>query len=248
VRRGWAVVTWTGHTVGVTAGGSKVKTPALLPRVRGAEFSSRSVRDAVSQPIDLTAIDLRDIHSYRLTRARLAWSRSLANVDQARHTDPPAVQYSDHSTGFNTRNMPPSHLITAVHGGGTRLPARQVACWIAITSGVHHRGHNADSMSACLRHASLPDAYPCPQVASCALLLLARRFRLRPYRLPVVCSRCVSASSTTSKPGDDARSAALIAVAMAQETRPLTRLPIWQRPRLRIGPMGEGRYTLAEAA
>ena len=120
----------------------------------------------------------------------------------------------DHFDGFNTW----------VHGINAEMVAdaprwRQVRDWIVDYIGPDILVcHNAGFDVGVLRHACTADQMPWPHVDFLCTLVLARRaFRLPSYRLPFVAAECDVSLVSHHQASDDARCAALIAVAMARK-------------------------------
>lgn len=191
--------------------------------------------------LDFTAIDFETANSYRGSPCSVGLVKVCDGqiVDQAGTLIRPPSGF-DHFNGFNTS----IHGITAVMVADAP-PWRKVAGWIGDYVGSDTIVcHNAAFDVGVLRHACAADQIPWPQVDFLCTLLLARRaFRLPSYRLPFVAAECGVSLVNHHQAGDDARSAALIAVAMARKQGADTVTELAASFDVRIGHMGEGRYT-----
>ena len=122
---------------------------------------------------------------------------------------------------------------------------RQVRDWIVDYIGPDILVcHNAGFDVGVLRHACTADQMPWPHVDFLCTLVLARRaFRLPSYRLPFVAAECDVSLVSHHQASDDARCAALIAVAMARKQGADTLAELAGSFDVRIGHLEEGRYT-----
>lgn len=103
--------------------------------------------------------------------------------------------------------------------------------------------HNAGFDISVIRHACIADEIPWPRIDFLCTLVLARRaFRLPSYRLPFVAAECAVDLDRHHQAGDDARCAALIAVAMARKQGADTLAELADSFGVRIGHMEDGRY------
>lgn len=191
--------------------------------------------------LDFTAIDFETANSYRGSPC----SVGLVKVRDGRIVDesgtlihPPAG--FDHFDGFNTW----------MHGIDAAMVAdaprwRHVADWIVDYIGPDAVVcHNAGFDVGVMRHACTADQIPWPHVDFLCTLVLARRaFRLPSYRLPFVAAECDVALVSHHQASDDARCAALIAIAMAGKQGADTLAELAESFDVRIGHMEEGRYT-----
>jgi DNA polymerase III subunit epsilon len=191
--------------------------------------------------LDFIAIDFETANSHRASPC----SVGLVKVRDGRIVDesgtlirPPAG--FDHFDGFNT----------SLHGINAAMVAdaprwRQVADWIVDYIGSDTVVcHNAGFDVSVLRHACTADQIAWPQMDYLCTLVLARRaFRLPSYRLPFVAAECDVSLVNHHQASDDARCAALIAVAMARKQGADTLEELAESFDVRIGHMEEGRYT-----
>jgi DNA polymerase-3 subunit epsilon len=191
--------------------------------------------------LNFTAIDFETANSHRASPC----SVGLVKVRDGQIADesgtlirPPAG--FDHFDGFNTG----LHGIDA--GMVSDAPRwRQVADWI-----VNYIGsdtvvcHNAGFDISVLRHACTADDIAWPNMDYLCTLVLARRaFRLPSYRLPFVAAECDVSLVRHHQASDDARCAALIAVAMARKQGADTLAELATSFYVCIGHLEEGRYT-----
>lgn len=190
--------------------------------------------------LDFTAIDFETANSYRGSPC----SVGLVRVRDGRIADisgtlihPPAG--FDHFDGFNT----------GLHGINAAMVAdapswRQVLDWIVDYIGLDTViCHNAGFDISVLRQACTADQIGWPRVDFLCTLVLARRaFRLPSYRLPFVAAACDVRVVNHHEANDDARSAALIAIAMARKQGADTVAQLAESFDVRTGHMEEGRY------
>jgi DNA polymerase III epsilon subunit-like protein len=103
--------------------------------------------------------------------------------------------------------------------------------------------HNAGFDIGVIRYACIADDIPWPSVDFLCTLVLARRaWRLPSYRLPFVAAQCDIDFHPHHQAGDDARCAALIAVAMARKQGAQTLAGLAESFGVRIGHMEHGYY------
>jgi DNA polymerase III epsilon subunit-like protein len=190
--------------------------------------------------LDFIAIDFETANSHRASPC----SVGLVKVRDGRIVDesgtlirPPAG--FDHFDGFNT----------SLHGINAAMVAdaprwRQVADWIVDYIGSDTVVcHNAGFDVSVLRHACTADQIAWPQMDYLCTLVLARRaFRLPSYRLPFVAAECDVSLVNHHQASDDARCAALIAVAMARKQGADTLAELAESFDVRIGHLAECRY------
>jgi DNA polymerase III epsilon subunit-like protein len=189
--------------------------------------------------LDFTAIDFETANSYRGSPC----SVGLVKVRDGRIVQesgtlirPPAG--FDHFDAFNTW----VHGITA--GMVADAPGwRQVAEWIVDYIGSDIVVcHNAGFDLGVIRYACFADQIPWPSMDFLCTLVLARRaFRLPSYRLPFVAAECDVSLVSHHQARDDARCAALIAVAMARKQGADSLPELAQFFGVRIGHQEEGR-------
>jgi DNA polymerase III subunit epsilon len=191
--------------------------------------------------LDFTAIDFETANSYRGSPCSvgLVKVRDGGIVDESGTLIRPPAGF-DHFDGFNT----------SLHGIDAQMVADaprwwQVADWIVDYIGSDTVVcHNAGFDVGVLRHACTADQIAWPQVDYLCTLVLARRaFRLPSYRLPFVAAECDVSLVSHHQASDDARCAALIAVAMARKQDAETLAQLAESFDVRIGHMEEGRYT-----
>jgi DNA polymerase-3 subunit epsilon len=191
--------------------------------------------------LDFTAIDFETANSYRGSPCSvgLVKVRDGQIIDQSSTLiHPPAGL--DHFDGFNTW----------LHGISAEMVARaprwrQTADWI-----VRHAGsdtlvcHNAGFDIGVMRYACIADDIAWPSVDFLCTLVLARRaYRLPSYRLPFVAAECDVDVREHHQATDDARCAALIAVAMARKQGAQTLADLAESFGVSIGHMETGHYT-----
>lgn len=191
--------------------------------------------------LNFTAIDFETANSYRGSPCSvgLVKVRDGQIVDQAGTLIRPPSGF-DHFDGFNTS----LHGITAAMVADAP-PWRQVADWIGDYVGPDTIVcHNAGFDIGVLRHACAADQIPWRQVDFLCTLVLARRaFRLPSYRLPFVAAQCGVSLVNHHQAGDDAKSAGLIALAMARKQGADTLTVLAESFGVRIGHLGAGQYT-----
>jgi DNA polymerase III epsilon subunit-like protein len=195
--------------------------------------------DAVS--LDFTALDFETANSHRGSPCSvgLVKVRDGRIVHESGTLIRPPAEFA-HFDGFNT----------SLHGIDAAMVAdaprwRQVVDWIIDYVGPDTvLCHNAGFDISVLRHACTADQIAWPRVDYLCTLVLARRaFRLPSYRLPFVAAECDVHLDTHHQASDDARCAALIAVAMARKQGAETLAQLAESFDIRIGHMEEGRYT-----
>jgi DNA polymerase III epsilon subunit-like protein len=190
--------------------------------------------------LDFTAIDFETANSYRGSPC----SVGLVKVSDGRIVDEsytlvhPPTQF-DYFDGFNTWLHGINALIVA---GAPRWP--QVADWIVrYTDSDSLVCHNAGFDIGVIRYACIADDIPWPSVDFLCTLVLARRaYRLPSYRLPFVAAQCDVDLHQHHQASDDARCAALIAVAMARKQGAQTLAELAASFGVSIGHMETGHY------
>jgi DNA polymerase III subunit epsilon len=165
--------------------------------------------------LDFTAIDFETANSYRGSPCSvgLVKVRDGQIADESSTLIHPPAPFG-HFDGFNV----------GLHGINAEMVAgaprwRQVADWIVRYTGSDTLVcHNAGFDIGVIRYACIADDIPWPSVDFLCTLVLARRaYRLPSYRLPFVAAQCDVDFRQHHQVGDDARCAALIAVAMARK-------------------------------
>jgi DNA polymerase III subunit epsilon len=194
--------------------------------------------------LDFTALDFETANSHRGSPCSvgLVKVRDGQVVDQVGTLIRPPAGL-DHFDGYNTW----------VHGITVDMVAdaphwRQVAGWILDYVGPDAIVcHNAGFDVGVLRHACTADQIPWPSLDFLCTLVLARRaFRLPSYRLPFVAAECDVSLISHHRAVDDARCAALIAVAMAGKQGADSLTALAESLDVRIGHLQESRYTPSE--
>lgn len=190
--------------------------------------------------LDFTAIDFETANAYRGSPCSVGLVKVRdGNVVDAAGTliHPPAG--FDHFDGFNTW----------LHGITAEMVAdaprwRYVAAWILDYVGSDILvAHNAGFDIGVLRHACAADQISWPGVDFLCTLVLARRaFRLPSYRLPFVAAECEVSLTSHHQADDDARCAALIAIAMAAKQGSNNLAELAESVGVRIGHADEGNY------
>ena len=190
--------------------------------------------------LDFTAIDFETANSYRGSPC----SVGLVKVHDGQIVDesftlirPPAR--FDYFDGFNTW----LHGINAAMVAGA--PSwHQVADWIVRYTGSDTLVcHNAGFDIGVIRYACIADDIPWPSVDFLCTLVLARRaWRLPSYRLPFVADQCDIDFHQHHQASEDARCAALIAVAMASKQGAQTLAGLAESFGVHIGHMEHGYY------
>jgi len=145
----------------------------------------------------------------------------------------------DHFDGFNTW----------LHGINAEMVAgapnwQQVVDWIVRYTGSDTLVcHNAGFDVGVIRYACIADGVPWPSVDFLCTLVLARRaYRLPSYRLPFVAAQCDVDLRQHHQASDDARCAALIAVAMARKQGAQALADLAESFGVRIGHIEHGYY------
>jgi DNA polymerase-3 subunit epsilon len=191
--------------------------------------------------LDFTAVDFETANSYRGSPCSvgLVKVRDGQIVDESSTLIRPPAEF-DHFDWFNT----------SVHGIRAEMvadapPWRQVADWITSYIGSDVVVcHNAGFDVAVMRSACIADQIPWPSIDFLCTLVLARRaFRLPSYRLPFVAAECDVSLVSHHQARDDARCAALIAVAMARKQGADTLAELAGSFGVRIGHLEGGNYT-----
>jgi DNA polymerase III subunit epsilon len=191
--------------------------------------------------LDFTAIDFETANSYRGSSCSvgLVKVRDGQIVHQAGTLIHPPAGF-DHFDEFNTW----------MHGIDATMVADaprwlQVRDWIVDYIGPDILVcHNAGFDVGVLRHACTAGQIPWPHIDFLCTLVLARRaFRLPSYRLPFVAAECDVNLVSHHQASDDARCAALIAVAMARKQGDDTLAELAESFDIRIGHLEEGCYT-----
>ena len=190
--------------------------------------------------LDFTAIDFETTNSYRGSPCSvgLVKVRDGQLVDEAFTLIRPLARFS-HFDGFNTW----------LHGIDAQMVAnaphwRQVAGRIVRYTGCDTLVcHNAGFDIGVIRYACIADDIPWPSLDFLCTLVLARRaYRLPSYRLPFVAAQCDVDFHAYHKASDDARCAALIAVAMARKQGAQTLADLAGSFGVSIGHMETGHY------
>jgi DNA polymerase III epsilon subunit-like protein len=191
--------------------------------------------------VDFTAIDFETANSYRGSPCSvgLVKVRDGQIVDESYTLIHPPARF-DYFDGFNT----------SLHGINARMVARapswqQVADWIVRYTGSDTLVcHNAGFDIGVIRYACMADDIPWPSVDFLCTLVLARRaWRLPSYRLPFVAAQCDVDFRQHHQASEDARCAALIAVAMASKQGAQTLADLAESFGVHIGHMETGHYT-----
>ncbi len=190
--------------------------------------------------LDFTALDFETANSYRGSPCSvgLVKVRDGRIVDEASMLIHPPARY-DHFDGFNT----------GLHGINAEMVAgaprwQQVADWIVRYTGPDALVcHNAGFDIGVIRYACIADDIPWPSVDFLCTLVLARRaWRLPSYSLPFVAAQCDVDFRRHHQASDDARCAALIAVAMARKQGAQTLADLAESFGVSIGHMEAGHY------
>lgn len=191
--------------------------------------------------LDFTAIDFETANSYRGSPCSvgLVKVRDGRIVDESSTLIHPPARF-DHFDGFNT----------SLHGINAKMVAgapiwQQAASWIVSYTGSDTLVcHNAGFDVGVIRYACIADDIPWPSVDFLCTLVLARRaFRLPSYRLPFVAAQCDVDLHQHHQASDDARCAALIAIAMARKQGALTLADLAESFGVQIGHMEHGYYS-----
>jgi DNA polymerase III epsilon subunit-like protein len=190
--------------------------------------------------LDFTAIDFETANSYRGSPCSvgLVKVRDGQIVDESYTLIHPPARF-DHFDGFNTW----LHGINAETVAGAPRWQR-VADWIVrYTDSDTLVCHNAGFDIGVIRYACIADEIPWPSVDFLCTLVLARRaYRLPSYRLPFVAAQCDVDVHQHHQASDDARCAALIAVAMARKQGTHTVAELAESFEVSIGHMEAGYY------
>jgi DNA polymerase-3 subunit epsilon len=190
--------------------------------------------------LDFTAIDFETANSHRGSPCSvgLVKVRDGQIVDESETLIRPPAGF-DHFHWFNT----------SVHGIRAEMvadapPWRQVADRITSYIGSDVVVcHNAGFDVGVMRSACVADQIAWPSIDFLCTLVLARRaFRLPSYRLPFVAAECDVSLVSHHQARDDARCAALIAVAMARKQGADTLAELAGSFDVRIGHLGGGSY------
>jgi DNA polymerase III epsilon subunit-like protein len=191
--------------------------------------------------LDFTAIDFETANSYRGSPCSvgLVKVRGGQIVDQAFTLVRPPRRF-DNFDGFNT----------ALHGIDAAMVAdaptwQQTADWIVRYAGSDILVcHNAGFDIGVIRYACTAEDLPWPAFDFLCTLVLARRaYRLPSYRLPFVAAQCDLDLGQHHHANDDARCAALIAVAMARKQGAQTLADLAGSFGVSIGHMAGNQYT-----
>ena len=190
--------------------------------------------------LDFTAIDFETANSYRGSPCSvgLVKVRDGQIVDESFTLIHPTARL-DHFDGFNTW----LHGISADMVAGA--PSwQEVADWIVRYTGSDTLVcHNAGFDIGVIRYACIADGIPWPLVDFLCTLVLARRaYRLPSYRLPFVAAQCDVDFRQHHQARDDARCAALIAVAMARKQGAQTLADLAGSFGISVGHMETGYY------
>jgi DNA polymerase III epsilon subunit-like protein len=191
--------------------------------------------------LDFTAIDFETANSYRGSPCSvgLVKVRDSQIVDESFTLIRPPARF-DYFDGFNTS----LHDISAAMVTGA--PSwQEVADWIVrYAESDTLVCHNAGFDIGVIRYACMADDIPWPSVDFLCTLVLARRaWRLPSYRLPFVADQCEVHFRQHHQASEDARCAALIAVAMASKQGAQTLAGLAESFGVRIGHMETGHYT-----
>ena len=121
---------------------------------------------------------------------------------------------------------------------------RQVADWIArYTASDTLVCHNAGFDMSVIRYACIADDIPWPSADFLCTMVLARRaYRLPFYRLPFVAAQCDVELQQHHQASEDARCAALIAIAMARKQGAQTLADLARSFSVSIGHIETGHY------
>jgi DNA polymerase-3 subunit epsilon len=190
--------------------------------------------------LDFTAIDFETANSYRGSPCSVGLVKvrdgQIVN-ESSRFIHPPARFH--HFDGFNT----------SLHGINANMVAgapswRQVVDWIVRYTGSDALVcHNAGFDIGVIRCACIADDIPWPSANFVCTLVLARRaYRLPSYRLPFVAAQCDVDFRQHHQASDDARCAALIAVAMARKQGVQTLAELAESFGVIVGHMETGYY------
>lgn len=190
--------------------------------------------------LDFTAIDFETANSYRGSPCSVGMVkvRDGRIVDESSTLIHPPAGF-DHFDGFNTS----MHGITAEMV--TDAPRWQhaldrIAGYVGPDIMVCH---NAAFDIGVMRYACIADQIPWPRIDFLCTLILARRaFRLPSYQLPFVAAQCDVPLFSHHQASDDARCAALIAMAMAKKQGTDTLAQLAQSLDVHIGHMESGLY------
>jgi DNA polymerase-3 subunit epsilon len=190
--------------------------------------------------LDFTAIDFETANSNRGSPCSVALVRVRGGqvVGESSTLIRPPARYG-HFDRYNTW----------LHGIGAEMVAdaptwREAVGWIAGYTGSDTLVcHNAGFDMSVLQHACAADEISCPPVDFLCTLVLARRaFRLPSYSLPFVASQCDVELGRHHQAIEDARCAALIAVAMARKQDARTLAGLSESLGVRIRHMNDGWY------
>jgi DNA polymerase III epsilon subunit-like protein len=191
--------------------------------------------------LDFTAIDFETANSYRGSPCSvgLVKVRGGQIVDEAFTLIHPPAGF-DHFDGFNTW----------LHGINAEMVAgaprwQQVADWIVRYAASDTLVcHNAGFDMGVIRYACTADDIPWPSVDFLCTMVLARRaYRLPSYRLPFVAAQCDVDFHHHHQASEDARCAALIAVAMAKKQDAQTLAALAESFSVSIGHIETDHYT-----
>lgn len=190
--------------------------------------------------LDFTAIDFETANSYRGSPCSvgLVKVRDGQIVNESSTLIHPPTRF-DHFDGFNT----------SLHGINANMVAgapswQQMADWIVrYTESDTLVCHNAGFDIGVIRYACIADDIPWPSVDFVCTLVLARRaYRLPSYRLPFIAAQCDVDFHQHHQARDDARCAALIAVAMARKQGTQTLADLAESFGVSVGHMETGYY------
>jgi DNA polymerase III epsilon subunit-like protein len=190
--------------------------------------------------LDFTAIDFETANSYRGSPCSvgLVKVRDGQIVDESFTLIHPPVRF-DHFDGFNT----------SLHGINAKMVAgapswQQIVDWIVRYTGSDTLVcHNAGFDIGVIRYACMADDMPWPSVDFLCTLVLARRaWRLPSYSLAFVADQCDIGFHQHHQAREDARCAALIAVAMARKQGAHTLAGLAESFGVHIGHMETGYY------
>jgi DNA polymerase III epsilon subunit-like protein len=191
--------------------------------------------------LNFTAIDFETANSYRGSPCSvgLIKVRDGQIVDEASTLIQPPAGFG-HFDDYNTW----LHDINAETVAGAPN-WKQAANWIVrYTDSDTLVCHNAGFDIGVIRHACVADDMPWPSVDFLCTLVLARRaYRLPSYCLPFVAAQCDVNVHQHHQAIEDARCAAMIAVAMARKQGAQTLADLAESFGVSIGHMETGHYT-----
>jgi DNA polymerase-3 subunit epsilon len=190
--------------------------------------------------LDFTAIDFETANSFRGSPCSvgLVKVRDGQIVDESYTLIHPPARF-DHFDGFNIG----LHGINAAMVAGAPRWQQVAGQIVRYTGSDTLVCHNAGFDIGVIRYACMADDLPWPSVDFLCTLVLARRaWRLPSYRLAFVADQCDVDFHTHHQASEDARCAALIAVAMASKQGAHTLAGLAESFGVRIGHMEHGYY------